>query len=253
MTGPRVLTEAEWDRGSPDLPYPPDACPWCHRRPGFHAPDCVVITNPPPSPSQRSGRQDALDKDPEGTVARARGLYLRALGRDPEDSTGLVSRLREGALAVAKEAERRRLVRDAKATKEKWDAIRAAQHGRAYQVARNIWYGIPMTGAPELFYPELPDEDALNRGEWLEWAQNHKQAGADAMIDHLASLIPPNEGETYEHWRMRLKARRRMWSVDTDEAVVNRSLSAPPRPAGPRSPGRSRTGGARKARKRRPR
>jgi hypothetical protein len=216
----------------------------------------IAAATPPPPPGWhlvKSRRPDALDKDPEGTVARARGLYLRALGRDPADSTGGVAKLKEGAYIVAREAERRRLIRDTAATMAKWNAILEKKHGRLYETARNVWYGIPMTGAPELLYPELEDEDALTRGEWYDWARSHKEASAEAMIDHLASIIPANDGETYREWRERLKRRRDRWATETDEVMVNRTLYARPRPAGPRSPGKVRTGGTRKARKRRPR
>ncbi len=275
---PRVLSEEEWDRAEDTPVYPADACPECHRKPGFHGPDCPILkaalANPPP------GGQDALDKDPEGTVAKAKGMYLRALGRDPNDETGLVAKLKNGAYIVAKEAERRRLIRDTEATRAKWDAIAAAEHGPAYDLARSIWYGIPFTGAPELLYPELEDEVALTRGEWLEWAEGHRRAGEESMIDHLASIIPPNPGEEYPEWRERLKRRRLAWSVETDEVVVNKTLFprkngesyvewvrrlrganpsgapvsrspyAPPRPAGPRSPGSSRRRRGRRAARR---
>jgi len=167
-------------------------------------------------------RPDDLDRDPEGTVARARGLYLRALGVAPDDPQ--VQRAKELSEAVAREAEHRRVARDVAATKARWAALTAHPHGPAYELARNIWYGLPMTGAPELIYPELDKEDALTRGEWFEWAINHKKAGADAMIDHLASILPPGEEETYPDWRERLKRRRMAWSKATDETVVNRHL-----------------------------
>ena len=216
-------------------------------------------------------RPDDLDRDPEGTVARARGLYLRDLGVAPDDPQ--VQRAKELSEAVAREAEHRRVARDVAATKARWAALTAHPHGPAYELARNIWYGLPMTGAPELIYPELDNEDALTRGEWFEWAINHKKAGADAMIDHLASILPPGEEETYPDWRERLKRRRMAWSKATDETVVNHHLdpqaekwaraasragltqtpSVQPQPAGPRSPETSRTGAGRKARKRRSR
>jgi len=251
---PRVLTEEEWDKG-PDNPVPA----------------------PPPV---KPRRPYALDRDPEGTVARARGVYLRMLGKDPEDASGAVARAREIALVVAREAERRRLERDTAATRKRWEAIAAAKHGRLYDVAKSVWYGIPFTGAPELLYPELSEEDALTKGEWFEWAQGHRQAGADAMIDHLASIIPPGEGESFDDWRERLKARRRYWAEETDEVAVNKPLfprargesysawihrirgggrpvsqspSARPRPAGPQSPARSRTGVGPRARRPHPR
>lgn len=213
---------------------------------------------------------DALDRDPEGTVARARGIYLRALGRAPLDPR--TERARVLSEAVSKEAERRRLARDAEETRRKWANLAAEKHGKAYELARNIWYGFPMTGAPELLYPELDNEAALTRGEWFEWTVLHKKAGSEALIDHLASIIPPREGETYPDWRERLKRRRRAWSAATDETVVNahlypqgnrwaeaakragitRTPYVPPRPAGSPSPAKSRTDGAPKGRKRRP-
>ena len=212
---PRVLSEEKWDRGA-DAP-------------------------------------DVLERDPNGTVAKARGAYLRILGRDPLDETGKVARAREIAETVAREAERRRLVRDTAETEAKWDVIREKKRGPAYTIARNVWYGIPFTGAPELLYPELDDEMALTRGEWFEWANRHKEAGTASMIDHLASIIPPNEGESYREWRDRLIRRRQWWHADTDETVVNRSLFARPRQAEPQSPATSRTGVGRKARRRRSR
>lgn len=232
----------------------------------------------------RSRRPDVLDRDPDGTMAKARGIYLRCLGRDPLDETGLVARAREIAFIITSEAERRRLVRDTAATEAKWNAIREAHHWPGYDIANNIWYGIPFTGEPELLYPELKDEDALTRGEWFDWTDHHKEAGAQAMIDHLKSLIGPNDGETPDGWTQRLLRRREAWTNDTDEVVVNkmlyprrsgeshvewirrlrggnplgpvpvnRSLYAPPQQAGLPSPDSSRIGAGRKARRRRPR
>jgi hypothetical protein len=202
-------------------------------------------------PARASRHPDALDRDPDGTVAKARGLYLRALGKDPSDPR--VAILKQGAYVVAREAERRRLVRDAAATEAKWKTMREAKPWPGREVMRSIWYGIPFVGAPELLYPGLDAEDALTRGEWIDWVNNHRQAGIDSMIDHLGTLIPPREGETYEDWRARLKRRRLSWSTETDEVVVNRSLYAPPRPAAPRSPERYRRGTARKGRRTRAR
>ena len=159
-------------------------------------------------------------------VAKARGIYLRALGKDPTDSTGKVARLKAGADAIALEAERRRIERDAVATRVKAEAFTAAQHGSAYYLARNIWYGIPMTGEPEVIYPELTDEDALTMGEWFEYVAKHKKDGEDEMIDHLKMLIPANPGETYQAWTSRLKRQRKRWAVETDEVVVNKRLFA---------------------------
>jgi len=216
----------------PPPPPPPAAAP--PPRPAgpapVGAPHATVIPFPPLPDTTRS---TSLSEQEMDAVVRARGIYLRALGKDPTDPTGKVARMREKAEAIAREAERRRIERDAIATQLKWEAEKAANHGRLWHLGRNIWYGIPLTGAPEVIYPELPDEDALTRGEWYDWVQTHKAAGREAMIDHLASLIPPKAGETYQEWRERLKARRRSWNVDTNEAVVNRALRREGRPATP--------------------
>lgn len=204
-------------------------------------------------PAWRSRRPDALDTDSEGTVTKAWGIYLRCRGRDPMDETGLVARAREIALIIRHEAEKRRLAKDAADTKAKWDKILEAKHGRAYQIATDVWYGFPFAGAREMLYPELPDEVALTRGEWLDYVVNHKLAGAKSMLDHLGSILPPRPGETYEQWRERLKRRRDSWRNDTDEAVVNRSLSARPPLAGPRSLATSQSDARTKARRRRAR
>ncbi len=202
---------------------------------------------PPPSPPSRwrrfrawlSGLFKRKPKAPEPvpiseremeSVIKARGIYLRALGKDPTDSTGKVARLKEGADAIAQEAERRRIERDAVATRVKEEAFTAAQHGSAYYLASNIWYGMPMTGEPEVIYPELTDEAALTRGEWFEHVAKHKKDGEDEMIDHLKRLIPANPGETYQAWTNRLQRQRRRWAVETDEVVVNKHLF-------PRKPG----------------
>lgn len=192
-----------------------------------------AVPSPPPEP-------DALDKDPDATVAKARGIYLRLLGMDPGDETGLVARSRRIAWEVEHEAERRRLVRDTAATRERLDRIRTKPPGRVREFAGTIWRGLPWVGPPELFYPDMQGEDALTRGEWLDWVHNHKQAGAESMIDHLASLIPSNDGESYAEWRERLRQRRAQWSRPIAE-IVNQSLSARPRPAEPRSPVTTRT------------
>jgi hypothetical protein len=218
----------------------------------------VVRAPPPPRPKARvvpagslrkSRRPDALDRDPEGTVAKARGLYLRALGRDPTDKTGAVARLKEGAYIIAREAERRRLERDAAATKAKWDALLRSSQGRGRGTLRRFWASLPLTGEPDPIYPELDDEVALTKGEWIEAVNIHREASIGSMVDHAASMIPPNPGESHKEWRERLGRRTEGWFAATDEAVVNRSLYAQPRPAAPRSPERSRTGAARKARK----
>ena len=198
---------------------------------------------PPPSPPSRwrrfrawlSGLFKRKPKAPEParpspsarwkSVIKARGIYLRALGKDPTDSTGKVARLKAGADAIAQEAERRRIERDAVATRVKAEAFTAAQHGSAYYLARNIWYGIPMTGEPEVIYPELTDEAALTLGEWFEYVAKHKKDGEDEMIDHLKMLIPANPG-TYQAWTSGLQRQRKRWAVETDEVVVNKHLFA---------------------------
>jgi len=249
---PRVVSEEEWNRGAPE--YPPDACPECHRRPGFHGPDCPILkaatVNPPPGPG------DALDTDPVGTVKKARGEYLRALGADPDDSTGAVTRLKEISRVISREAERRRTARDVADTDARLARIVERPRGGLYNLGKNIWFGLPWTGSPEMFYPELPREVELTRGEWYDWANYHRQAGMESMVDHLASIIKPNPGETYPQYRARLMARRRKWNEETDQKVVDRALGisrspfARPRPAGPRSPARSRRGARPRARTR---
>jgi hypothetical protein len=175
------------------------------------------------------------------SVAKARGIYLRALGKDPTDSTGKVAKLRAGSEAIAREAERRRIERDATATRVKFEALSAAHHGRAWYFARNIWYGLPMTGAPEIIYPELPEEAALTAGEWFDWGQRHKRAIEDAGTDHRKSIIPRKPNEPYEAWTARLKRRRRSWAIATAEAVVNRALREQARSYAPSSPAGGRT------------
>jgi hypothetical protein len=247
------VTVAHWLEVHDGLPprYPDDACPECHRRPGSHGRDCpILLASLPPPPHHRP---DALDKDSQETVAQARGQYLRMLGEAPDDPR--TEQARVLSETIAREAERRRLVKDVETSRAEWDKIRARarSHGELYYFFRRVWYRLPFTGEPEVLFPELDNEIALTRGEWREWAKNHRKAGEEYMIDHIASMVPANEGETYEKWREGLKRRRQSWTTDTDAAVVNRSLSAPPRPAGPRSPARSRTGAARSARKQRPR
>ena len=193
---PRVMSLAEWDRG-------------VGRR-----------------------RPDVLDSDPEGTVARARGLHLRILGADPTDTTGYVARSRQIALIVSREAERRRVARDAAETDAKWDEIRRERAWPGKDVLTTIWYGLPFSGDRDILFPELDHEQELTRGEWFEWVWLHKTAGEKSMIDHTASMIPPEPGETYIEWRARLTRRRRRWSEETNEVVVNRALYPQPR-AGP--------------------
>jgi hypothetical protein len=183
---------------------------------------------------------DALDLDPDGMVAKYRGLYLACLGTIPNDTSGRVERMHEGAEAIAREADRRRLVREAAETEAGWEKIRSARHGVAYDIANRIWHGLPKTAEPDLFYPEFDHEAEVTKGEWVEWVANHKKAGEDSMIDHLESIIPRDEGEPHADYRARLMRRRESWRTETDEVVVNRALRLreaareqhpPPKPA----------------------
>lgn len=171
-----------------------------------------------------SRRPDSLDKDPEGTVAKANGAYFRVLGADPHDRTGAVARLRQITFIVTREAERRRVEKDTADTRKRRSAVQNARPWPLKELLTDIWYGFPFTGERPFEYPKLENETYLSRGEMYHWAEEHKEAGKKELIDHLASLIPPDEGETYEEWHERLKARRARWSEETDEVVVNKGL-----------------------------
>lgn len=223
--------------------YPADACPECHRKPGWHAPDCSLLTG-------------HLDRDPDGTVAKARGLYLRAVGADPLDKSGRVAYLKEGAETVARVAEQRRAKKAHDELNAKWAALARQKPWPIPRPIRNIWNGLQIKfgGGPEVVIPELPYEVELTRGEWWDWVRNHRISGYESMVDHLDSIIPRTPGETYAERRASLEALRRSWG-ESDESRVNRAIASRRNPGGPplradtRSLGRSQPSRGPKARR----
>lgn len=162
---------------------------------------------------------DTLDEDPIGAVSHARGAYLRALGADPNDASGKVARAREIYRIIASEAEHRAGITNVDAVHR--SQKRKARQGAAWDFLRTLWAGIPGTARKEEEYLELREEEALVRGEWIDWVRTHRSAAHNATIDHLASVIPSQPGESWGTYRDRLERLRLSWQEGAAERVVN--------------------------------
>lgn len=228
---------------------------WSYDPPNGHAAPSQII-------AVTASRRDMLATDSEGTVRAARAYYMRALATNPEDPK--LPRLREGWLAVVKEASRRRAIISREQYASRDAQLEGRRHGPLREFARTLWYGLPFVPPEEPACPEVPYEAEQNRGEWREWVADWEQQGREAAIDHVGSMIPPKLGEGFREWRERLERRRLSWKAETNRAVIERALDeierelvprvirrpyAPPQPARLPSRGRSRSSEARPARR----
>lgn len=155
--------------------------------------------------------REALARDPQGTVARARELYLKCLGVAPHDQTGRVARMREIVLTLARAAERRRVEQVRAADETRLRALAELKHGPFRDILRNLGVRTHLLSEAPPDCPSAAEEDALNEGEWIEWADTWRKAWQDEATDHLFSVLPRIRGETYAEWVMRARATRNTW------------------------------------------
>lgn len=154
---------------------------------------------------------DAFRRSPDAVVSRAQELYLKALALDPHDASGKVARMRAVCVALSREADRLHLESVREADDRRLDRLARLQHGFPRDLARNWGAKLHLIPEAPVPGPSIRHEDALNEGEFIEWANTWRLKAQAEDFSHTLSVIDRKPGESRAQWYARARAVRRMW------------------------------------------